>query len=345
MRRLIVALIGASRDFVQWAFWIVASTRRMLVARSAAARGEQRLSVHLSGNTPILIRDLLLWFNEWSSRHGGARDAVDLYIPPAVAFDNIGEIFTCVLLSPAAADTRFCWVNGADDVRMPICEGSRGSGHTPAGTAVLFERDTRPVDALQQFHECKRNVLQIPFSVETWARERLKQFHPGSFIVCAHWPAEMFSDSAARAAYCRSFFTQLLAEQPAGRCLVLDEFDEADSEWSADLANVMFTKRLGYSLLEELALVREADMYVGSYGCYAAILIGTDKPFVLLGTDPADTSTERPEPGRLVRAPHQVWIRAVPSVPELFVTVKDFYKQTVARDGRSAGVGAASLTN
>jgi hypothetical protein len=78
---------------------------------------------------------------------------------------------------------------------------------------------------------------------------------------------------------------------PCVRFLLLNYSLDWDKEFAVDLPNVTLTKMLGYNLLEEFALVQSADMYMGSFDKYAAVVIGSEKPFLLFGLNETDRNT------------------------------------------------------
>jgi hypothetical protein len=137
-----------------------------------------------------------------------------------------------------------------------------------------------------------RNCLRVPqLSTRVWASNILKTFKPASFIVCFHVPESDLGNELNKYAEWRQFFMRVWEAMPCVHFLLLNYSLDWGKEFAVDLPNVTPTKMLGHNLLEEFALVQSADMYMGSFDTYAAVVIGSEKPFLLFGLNETDRHT------------------------------------------------------
>jgi hypothetical protein len=130
--------------------------------------------------------------------------------------------------------------------------------------------------------------LCVPPAYQLWATQFLKNHQPNTFFVCVHLrnrkvhtdqtPAEPERDGNFKE--WGQFFDIVLKAYPHVKFIVLGR----PLEWPDDFfhrRNVIILKTLGYGLMEELAMVRKCDLFMGSNSGPAVMAIFGDSPYLL----------------------------------------------------------------
>lgn len=348
VREPVRKLISSLALFFRSSFSVVHSCWEILTVYAEGGQcGSNQLSIYLCRRSPSLIRNLLICLNQVGNqvRSGGYKIShLEVYLNKDEPFDNLNEIFSCLQLSPMAVDVHFNW---CDDVYLRRVLSNigfdDGTNRLEGGLVTLVGESVVPMERVGYYHSCRYNSLKVPISVETWAKNLLKQYQPGSFIVCMHLPetaSNKHHDSIER---WRSFYVKMLADFPNIHLFSLNSCDQLGVDWGVDLPNMTMTKKLGYNFLQELALVREGDMFVGSDGSYAVMIIGTGKPFIVLSpSDAGYIDAKGNYSGEaLVGGSREIWSQDI-SAPAEFVSIfRKFYADIVEDRGDRSVRGPA----
>ena len=293
--------------------------------------------INTARNSPTLVRDLLIFLNtvgvQVSSSGNNRIDNMIVYINGDEQFDHFSEVYSCFHLNSLIVDTHFYWSNGIRNEDLTSL-GILADKVLPHGLQTSINDSYVPIQSIAYFNTCESNLLDTPESIKVWARNVLKGYKPGSFIVCIHLPEFNKEDSANMLRNWRAFFMKAGEDFPHIHFLLLNfSIDWDDEELAIDLPNTKVTKMLGYNLLEEFALVQLSDMFIGAYDKYAIAVIGTTKPFILFGLSDTDMSQISDEINystrQLNRGKHQIWILDIPSPVDFYVKFKQFYIDVV----------------
>ena len=287
--------------------------------------------IQIAKNSPTLVRDILIFLNTTgvqASLSGKGIDNMIVDIDRDIEFDTLGEVFSCFHLNPLIVDTHICWPNDVHDANLtPVEVVAEKEGVLSRNLQTFINGSQVSIHSIEYFNACTSNCLDAPFSTKVWARNVLKGYKPGSLIVSIRFPDSSKSASSLEA--WRSFFMKAWEDLPHVHFLLLDYSIDWDKKSAIALPNVKVTKMLGYNFLEEFALVQLSDMYVGPYDEYAIAVIGTSKPFMLLGLSETDLS--KMDDGtncrtrQLSRGPHQHWLLDTPQPADLYIKFKQLY--------------------
>ena len=130
--------------------------------------------------------------------------------------------------------------------------------------------------------------LSLPRGVRTWAENFLKSFNPASVIVVVHlrnrrcetdsFPADVFRD--ADFDIWTEFFNRAGSKFPEVQFLVVGR----PVEWPRRfyrMNNVVLLKSLGYGLIEELAMIQCADLFVATNSGPAVMAVFSETPYLI----------------------------------------------------------------
>lgn len=291
------------------------------------------VEIILTENSPVLIRNLLIALNRicgqtLSAGHKTGKLAV--HMRKDVQFDNLDEIFSCFHLIPLLVDTAFCLDEYLHSRQISFSEKLDGNEATPAKGFNAFIGDSHlSVNIEDYFKECKKNYLDLPVSTKVWARNILKGYPPGSYIISVHLPEFTREEKTEILGAWDVFFRRSWEDLPRLHFIVLNTLTASEEELLYTMPNVTSTKILGHNFLEEVALVRFSDMYIGAYDKYAAAVIGTNKPFLLTGLseDDAPQIYNKMKHGKreLSLSNCQTWISDFHSPVEFYMEFRKFY--------------------
>jgi hypothetical protein len=318
-------------------FKLLCSFFRILLTLRKKAWGSKSdfaTRIFLADNSVSLMRDMLIALNSICCGRvllsGKKTDEITVYINEDVQFDNLCEIFSCFHLTPLTVDFSFYWPNDFHNEKLAFCRDLSEKKEVLANDLQTFINDSYvPVQSIDYFNNCNSNLLDVPVSTKVWARNILKGYPPGFFIICVHLPEFNREDNASILKNWRVFFMETWKNFPSIHFLLLNYSIDWDDELTFDLPNVTITKTLGYGLLEEFALVRLSDMYIGAYDKYATAVIGTNKPFMLISNggdckeEACDDLTRNIK--QLSRNKNQIWISKIHSPEEIYLMFKEFY--------------------
>ena len=145
-------------------------------------------------------------------------------------------------------------------------------------------------DIINQFYSLNKYIpnFQIPMGINIWVNNFLNNFKPGTFFVCVHmrkrsnelekYAGQDFRD--AKIEHWLDFFKIVEERYPDVMFLPIGR----PVEWPRELhhrRNVLIIKNMGYGLIEELALIKECDLFMGSNSGPAVIAIFGDKPYII----------------------------------------------------------------
>jgi hypothetical protein len=143
-------------------------------------------------------------------------------------------------------------------------------------------------DIINRFYAREGFVPQLaaPRGYGRWAREFLLQSWPDRFVVCinprqsrlSEIPATTYRDSALNEWH--TFIDAVADRYPSVHFLMLGGFHE----WENALArrpNVSIPRVMGLTLAHELALLRSADLFMGTSSGFSTMATFTDVPYVI----------------------------------------------------------------
>lgn len=282
------------------------------------------LKMMFTENSNALIRNLLIALNSISDRilsSGYKTGKLTVYMRKDVRFDNLDEIFSCFHLIPLSVDIA---INLGEDIyndQFSFLKSQDANKISEVNSLKVFINDSyMSVNSFDYFKHCSSNFLDVPVSTKVWARNILKGYPPQAFIISIHFPENNGKINADVLMNWQTFFLKAWKDFPRIHFLLLNFSIDWDKEIISRLPNVTVTKTVGYNFLEEFALVKLSDMYIGAYDKYAAAVIGTDEPFMLFGG-----GTELSNIKQLSRNKHQIWISKIPSPEEIYLMFKEFY--------------------
>lgn len=317
-------------------FILLCSFFRILLTLRKKAWGSKSdfaARIYLADNSASLTRDILIALNSICDQvvlSGNKTGEITVYINKDVQFDNLDEIFSCFHLNPLTVDFCFYWPDDFHNENLAFCRNLSEKEEVLANGLQTFINDSYvPVQSIDYFNNCNSNLLDVPLSSKVWARNVLKGYPPDYFIICIHFPEFNREDNAGILKNWRVFFIETWKNFPNIHFLLLNYSIDWDDELAFDLPNVTVTKILGHGLLEEFALVQLSDMFIGSYDKYATAVIGTSKPFMLIGLSEIDIVRINDEikhnVQQLSRSKHQVWILDIPSPEDFYIKFRQFY--------------------
>lgn len=255
------------------------------------ANNNALIQIDMSEYSPIILRDLLIALNKIGNQILSSESrSVNLSLNVYVDAKNIelGDIFTCCQMNPFVGDINFILADNNTIVHGP----TNDKKITTLNIKVSSDGEDLQLQGKNYLKAVHRNCLRVPqLSTRVWASNILKTFKPASFIVCFHAPESDLGNDLNKYAEWRLFFMRVWEAMPCVHFLLLNYSLDWGKEFAVDLPNVTPTKMLGYNLLEEFALVQSADMYMGSFDKYAAVVIGNEKPFLLFGLNDTDRNT------------------------------------------------------
>ena len=125
--------------------------------------------------------------------------------------------------------------------------------------------------------------LAAPRGYREWAREFLQQHWPERFIVCIN-PRQGRLAAVATTTYRDSpltewhaFIDEIAVRYPHVHFLMLGGFPEWDNTLTRR-ANVSIPRTMGLTLAHELALLTEADLFMGTSSGFATMATFTEVP-------------------------------------------------------------------
>lgn len=265
--------------------------RKLILANNNAL-----IQIDMSEYSPIILRDLLITLNSignqiLSSESRSVNLSINIYVDAKNV--ELGDIFTCCQMNPFVRDINIVLADRAQAENNAIVH--RPTNDEKIATLnikVSSDGEDLQLQGKNYFKAIHRNCLRVPrLSTRVWASNILKTFKPASFIVCFHAPESDMGIGLSNYTEWRLFFMRVWEAMPCVHFLLLNYSLDWGKEFAVDLPNVTPAKMFGYNLSEEFALVQSADMYMGSFDKYAAIVTGSEKPFLLFGLNETDRNT------------------------------------------------------
>lgn len=252
--------------------------------------------IDINEYSPIILRDLLMALNYLgnqilSSENRSVNLSLNIYGDAKII--ERGDIFTCCQMNPFVGNLYFGQADRAQAENNTIIHMPADDRKTAnLNVQVSFDGGDRQLQSINYINSIHRNCLRVPqLSTRVWALNILKTFKPASFIVCFHIPEDDRGSELSNFKEWRHFFMRVWDDLSCVHFLLLNYSLDLGKEFAIDLPNVTPIKMLGYSLLEEFALVQSAEMYIGSFDKYAALVIGTEKPYLLFKLNEFDRNT------------------------------------------------------
>ena len=130
--------------------------------------------------------------------------------------------------------------------------------------------------------------LALPKGVRTWAENFLKSFNPKSFIVTVHlrnrqyetdtFAADVFRDADFEV--WREFFDRAQSRFPDVTFLLVGGPIEGPRDFYRR-ANLIPLKAMGYGLMEELAMIQCADLFMATNSGPAVMAVFSETPYII----------------------------------------------------------------
>lgn len=277
------------------------------------------IKIYITENSPELERNLLIFLNTIQIRTrslGNSINEINVFISKNVRLVELSKINLCFCLLPDRVNILY---NFSDSLE--------------SGGLVTFVKDTHvKIQSFDYFDSCNQNILNAPLVTKIWARNILKGYKPGSFIISVHFPEYDGRDSSNTINNWKMFFSKSQEDFPHIHFVLLNYSTDWNDGGIQAMHNVTVTKILGYNFLEEFALVQTSDMFIGSYDKYAPAIIGTNKPFILLGLSDYDKENSFnkliSDAEGLIRNNNQMWIFDTPHPMEFYTKFKSFITTT-----------------
>ena len=297
-----------------------------------SADSSYRVDISVKGDSPLLIRELLMLLNTLYERVAASKGIVSvlrIQIANHLQLSCVGEIFSCLTMNSLVRDMQFNWIQNNGNIFNTTASYDNKKTEYQSGKIDIFidniEASTLRVD--EYFSSCENNFLEVPPSTKVWARGVLKTYRPGLFIVCLDISNMNVKAARNPMESWRDFFFNVYRDFPDICFFMLNHSPYGSEEHY--MSNVVYTKLLGYNFLEEFALVKVADMYLGSYDRYSMAIIGTEKPYILLGInnyDRAYVNEKTDAESRMVcRNDYQRWYLEDISPMDFYHDFKMFY--------------------
>jgi hypothetical protein len=209
---------------------------------------------------------------------------LSLHIEDNVINVELLDIFTCCYIFPVIGDIQFNFNNHLIEKR---------NQHTLIENSFSYLKNNNSLETDKGvFEPIFENPLRISLlSTNTWALNLIKTYNPAQFIISLNLPEKYNSDSNEHFDTLKRFFLRTWNEMPDIHFMLLNNPFHLNKEMVNNLPNVTITKMLGFSLLEEFAIVQSSDMYLGSYDVYSTFFIGSKKPFILFGLKETDNNS------------------------------------------------------
>jgi hypothetical protein len=291
-----------------------------------------QLEIYLKEPTPTLVRDFLIYLNFYTNQEklqDRKIDRVSICINPDRQFDNLGEICSCISLFSLAADIDFNWSHEVFSRSEAIKNTGKEEDVFPIQGFSIYSHGLHKPDFRldDYFQTCGYNLLTVTANRRAWAHNFLTKFHPGTLIICFHIPKGSERDEPDLIfENWAPFFQKMKDDFPRVHFLLLNRVEDGVGKSLSCFHNVTSTKAIGLDFLEEIALVKTCDLYIGTYGKYAISVIGTETPFVLF-----ETNIEGPRCGdesRKDQHQNQIYLRELIS-PESFLNNFDQFVERI----------------
>jgi hypothetical protein len=171
-----------------------------------------------------------------------------------------------------------------------------GTPHWPSLSAHLRAHMQYPMahDVINRVYQRDGNLPQLdaPRGYGDWARQFLRRHWPERFVVCINprqsrfgaVPATTYRDAPLEDWH--AFIDAVAEREPRVQFLMLGGFDE----WDRSLGrrrNVAIPRTMGLTLAHELALLRHADLFMGTSSGFATMATFTDVPYVIVDIEPS----------------------------------------------------------
>ena len=107
-----------------------------------------------------------------------------------------------------------------------------------------------------------------PHYYSTWARNKIKSLPPGSFVI----GISFFNPSAGIAGsdeYGTKILHDYIKECPYYYCILFDPPGMSEDLPFIERTRILFTKKMGFSFIEEISLIGALDLFIGSDNEYA----------------------------------------------------------------------------
>lgn len=299
-----------------------------IVVQRLANRKQCIAQINLVKHSGAVIRDLLMTLNQISDhafQSGSEINRCLIYLRKFDKFDQLADVFSCFQLSPTIQHFEFIWVSEFSNQYLDaLGYYSNTNGDIPNWLAFIDGKliTTQPGNYI---HVKYHFPFAVPLSTKTWARNILKSHSPLSFFVAIDFGV-LKEESLPQ---WRHFFLESWRNFPEIHFILFDDFIALQQALLTGLPNVTDTKILGYNFLEEFALCQLSDMFMGTYNKYSMAFIGSDKPFLLMGSNGYDTRRggweKASDVNQQTRNLWQSWLSDVPAPSELYEVFSQFY--------------------
>jgi hypothetical protein len=217
---------------------------------------------------------------------GGNIEQFSVYLDNNTSHQNLTDLFSCIQLYPSIKNIEFIWLSDIEiknhiEKQMRVEKSIYDCGDD---FFAFIDNEIINTQIVTCCQDENKNHLHLPISTRVWARNILKGHSPLTYFVAME-ATGLCKNSESQ---WKNFFIDVWKTYPDIHFFILNKSLDEIRDFDIGLPNVTVTKMLGYNLLEEFAIVQLADMYMGSYGTYAAIVIKSEKPFLLFDLDGTD---------------------------------------------------------
>lgn len=320
--------------------WLVLLKRKLGAlyrnVRSVAQRRPKaeymQLDIRVVSTSTTLLRDLLICLNSMCNHVASTDkriDQVQLEMQPGAIVGNVAEVASCLLLFDMIENSSVHWLHDFHD-QDDSAQDCDTHGQVERQSLCVRLNGIQVPRVCLDHYVCSSagNHLTLSPNKKAWAHNFLMRFHPGTFVVVTNLPeSRHVGDLRHTLCQWEELFQRMELTYPMVHFMVLNPVAHRDGELLARFHNLTSTKLIGLEFMDEIALTKACDLYVGPFDEYAVAVIGTEKPFILLGG-----STEESQGGNTEMTwshRHQAWLREVPPPEQLLLKIEELIKGTM----------------
>jgi hypothetical protein len=262
---------------------------------------------------PALPCSLMLWLDHISTDRPERQFAVCLRLPRGAADANLHEVFSVLLTSPRLRSVGFYWDESRLAEDLPLWQAKRDLREATGWSTVPDDLGSPSFKQLEAFFHASHYKVELPIAARRDAQTLLKRHAGQAFAVCLNLPARISSVAVAVA-------TAL----PSARFFDLDPLALPSAPRAT---SILPLAGYGLNLHERMALVHEADAYVGGFDELGCVALASGRPAVLLDGGAGGETDRRGVDGTALWVP-------VPEAPGVLAeAVLQFLRRHTGSDG------------
>jgi hypothetical protein len=241
----------------------------------------------VTGEAASLPRSVMIWLDRVATGLPGPRFDISLRLPREADDINLHDVFSVLLTSPRLRSVGLYWDSSslADD--LPLRQAKQGRNDPTVWATPYEDLGSLSFKQLQEFFESDHVGIVLPIAAARDMQTLLKRQAGGAYVACLNVPVEQ-----------RSLVDAVEAARPDVRFFDLAPYALLPA---VRAANSQALYGYGLNLHERMALVKAADVYVGSFDELGCASLVSGRPAVLLGGGTGE------QPDRISRGDTAVW--------------------------------------